>query len=123
MERRYNKRIARAARSARVIVISGVIFGAVSGETSWAQAPKPTAPPAAGKGPAATGTAVQANLSQLMKGILYPSSNVIFAAQSTNPAEVAPAKDPATATDPLLSAYGKWEAVENSGLARMRRAC
>jgi cytochrome c553 len=30
---------------------------------------------------------------------------------------VAPAKDPATATDPLMSSYGKWQAVENSGLA------
>jgi len=34
-----------------------------------------------------------------------------------NPDKVPPAKDPATATDPLASAYGKWTAVENSGLA------
>jgi hypothetical protein len=60
---------------------------------------------------------IQANLGQLMKGILYPASNVIFAAQGTNPAEVKEAKDPAAATDPLMSAYGKWQAVENSGLA------
>jgi len=58
-----------------------------------------------------------ATLAQLMKGILYPSSNVIFAAQGDNPADIRPAKDPATATDPLASAYGKWEAVENAGLA------
>jgi hypothetical protein len=60
---------------------------------------------------------VEATLAQLMKGALYPSSNVIFAAQSQNPAEVAPAKDPSMATDPLASTYGKWEAVENSSLA------
>jgi cytochrome c553 len=42
---------------------------------------------------------------------------VIFAAQDKNPDDVPPAKDPATATDPLASAYGKWAAVENSGLA------
>jgi hypothetical protein len=41
----------------------------------------------------------------------------VFAAQSDNPADVKPAKDPGTATDPLASTYGKWEAVENSSLA------
>lgn len=65
----------------------------------------------------ATSQQPPATLAQLMKGILYPSSNVIFAAQGDNPADVRPAKDPATATDPLASAYGKWEAVENAGLA------
>jgi cytochrome c556 len=69
---------------------------------SAAQAPRPQA---------------EATLAQLMKGILYPASNVIFAAQSDNPADVKPAKDPSAATDPLQSSYGKWEAVENSGLA------
>jgi len=52
-----------------------------------------------------------------MKGILYPSSNVIFAAQSENPADVKPAADPAMATNPLASTYGQWQAVENSALA------
>jgi len=52
-----------------------------------------------------------------MKGILYPASNVIFAAQEQNPADVPPAKDPSTATNPLASSYGKWEAIENSALA------
>ena len=75
-----------------------------------------------GKAPAKAKQTAPANrtpatLAQLMKGILYPSSNVIFAAQGDNPADVRPAKDPATATDPLASAYGKWEAVENAGLA------
>lgn len=60
---------------------------------------------------------VPANLAQLMKGTLYPASNVMFAAQTDNPADVPWAKDPNMATDPLASAYGKWEAVENSGLA------
>jgi hypothetical protein len=52
-----------------------------------------------------------------MEGIMFPASNVIFAAQSENPADVKPAKDPATATDPLEGSYGKWETVENSALA------
>jgi hypothetical protein len=59
----------------------------------------------------------QPNLAQLMKGTLYPESNVVFAAQDVNPADVLHAKDPAMATDLLTSAYGKWEAVENSALA------
>jgi hypothetical protein len=40
-----------------------------------------------------------------MRGILYPASNVIFAAQNDNPADVKPAKDPATATDPLADGW------------------
>ena len=52
-----------------------------------------------------------------MKGVLYPSSNVIFAAQTENPGDVKPAADPAMATNSLASAYGKWQAVENGALA------
>ena len=58
-----------------------------------------------------------ATLAQLMKGIFFTNSNVVFAAQNQNPADVQPAKDPSVATDPLANTYGKWEAVENSGLA------
>jgi hypothetical protein len=81
-----------------------------SAEFSGAQSP-----PA--RGAATPAPQVEATLAQLMRGILYPSSNVIFAAQDQNPADVPPAKDPSTATNPLASTYGKWEAVENSGLA------
>jgi len=75
-----------------------------------AQAPARPAAPAARQ-------QVESNLAQLMKGILFPNSNVIFFAQSDDPAKVPPAKDPALATDPLADTYGKWEAVENSSLA------
>jgi hypothetical protein len=60
---------------------------------------------------------VNATLGQVMKGILFPASNVIFAAQKENPADVRPAKVPSRATDSLDGAYGQWEAVENSALA------
>jgi mono/diheme cytochrome c family protein len=60
---------------------------------------------------------VPATMAQLMKGTLYPESNVVFAAQDTNPADVKHAPDPSMATDPLASQYGKWEAVENNALA------
>jgi hypothetical protein len=62
---------------------------------------------------------VQSNLLQLMRGIFYPASNVVFSAQTDNPADVKPApdKDPSMATDPLASTFGGWLAVENAALA------
>ncbi len=62
-------------------------------------------------------TVVMANLIQLMRGTLFPESNVIFSAQDQNPAKVPPAKDPSLATDPLANTYGQWQAVENAALA------
>jgi hypothetical protein len=59
----------------------------------------------------------EANLAQLMRATFYPQSNVVFASQDTNPADIAHAKDPAMSTDLLTSQYGKWDAVENSALA------
>ena len=73
--------------------------------------------PARGATAAAPATPVPATLMQLMKGTLYPASNVVFAAQDQNPADVPRAKDPNMATDLLASSFGKWEAVENSALA------
>jgi hypothetical protein len=64
-----------------------------------------------------SGEQVEATLAQLMRGTLYPASNVIFAAQNVNPADVPPDKDPGTSLNLLASSYGKWGAVENSGLA------
>jgi len=62
---------------------------------------------------------VQSNLLELMRGILYPASNVVFAAQNDNPADVkpVPGQDPSLATDPLVSTFGGWQAVENAALA------
>jgi hypothetical protein len=88
-----------------------------------AQAPARSAAPAQTKsGVAAPAPRVYANLAQLMRGILFPASNVIFAAQGDNPDDIRPAKDPANATDLLASSYGKWQAVENSALAMSEAA-
>jgi hypothetical protein len=73
--------------------------------------------PARGAAATAPAPPAPATVAQLMKGTLYPASNVVFAAQDLNPAEVPRAKDPNMATDLLASSYGKWEAVENSALA------
>src|SRR5258706_9174969 len=86
-------------------------------QSSNGQSPTPSAAPASkSAGPVAVLPA-SANLSQLMRGILFPNSNVIFAAQSDNPADVKPDPRPSTATNPLAGPFGKWEAVENSALA------
>src|SRR5665213_2210055 len=69
--------------------------------------------------PAAAAMQVQSDLNQLMRGVLYPASNVVFSAQIDNPGDVkfVPGKDPSMATDPLASTFGGWQAVENAALA------
>jgi hypothetical protein len=100
--------------------VAFVICAGLSSTIAPAEPQSAAGTPAPARGAARSGSPAagpDANLGQLMKGVLFPNSNVIFAAQSTNPAEVAPAKDPSLATDPLANAYGKWEAVEDSALA------
>jgi hypothetical protein len=61
---------------------------------------------------------VHADLNQLMRGILYPAANVVFSAQTVNPGELkVPDADPSMATDPLISTFGGWQAIENAALA------
>src|SRR5262249_46789559 len=102
----------RLLRIAFLLVAFAVMTG-FSSNAAAAQTPSrggSQAPPRGGtRTPArggASSAAVGANLGQLMKGILYPNSNVIFAAQGQNPADVKPAPDPSLATDPLASTYG-----------------
>jgi hypothetical protein len=75
------------------------------------------APAAAGGGAAVQQPRVHANMLQLMRGVLYPASNVIFTVQSDDPDSFKPGLRPSTSSDPLTSAYGGWAAVENAGLA------
>lgn len=60
---------------------------------------------------------VPANLAQLMRGILFPNSNVVFAAQRQDPAAIKPDAEPTQSPNPLTSSFGGWQAVENSSLA------
>ncbi len=84
----------------------------------YAQPPAPAGSKAA-KVPAAAAmrSEITADLRQLMRGILFPNSNVIFFAQEDDPARVPPAKDPSLSPNPLASTYGGWTAVENSAKA------
>jgi len=74
-----------------------------------AQSPAP-APAKASKAPSAAALKpeVAADLSELMRGILFPNSD---------PDKVPPAKDPSLSPNPLASTYGGWTAVENSAKA------
>ena len=74
--------------------------------------------PARGSAPAraAAPSKPDANMLQLMRGTLYPASNVLFAAQDDLSKQPAVA-DAATSPNPLTSTYGGWTAVENAGLA------
>lgn len=76
------------------------------------QTPQNTAPQQRAAAPR-----LQANLDQVMRGILFPNANVVFFAQNNDPASVKPTPQPSSATDPLASVYGGWVAVENSSLA------
>lgn len=62
---------------------------------------------------------VQSTLNQLMRGVLYPASNVVFSAQVDDPAhaEPLPGQDPSMATDPTKSTFRGWDAIENAALA------
>jgi hypothetical protein len=78
----------------------------------------------AGRGAAATARPQQpqGTLLQVMRGILFPNSNILFAAQSQDPAAVKKDADPSSAVNPLAGQYGGWEAIENSGIAMAEAA-
>jgi hypothetical protein len=69
--------------------------------------------------PATATQEVHATLNQLMQGVVYPAANVVFYPQLEDPGvrEPAPGNDPAMATDPLVSVFGGWQAIENAALA------
>ena len=100
-----------------LIVVAGFSAAVVAApQRAHAQtAPAATTPKAA---PAAAASApkIEANLMQLMKGILYPAANVIFAAQEDLGKQPKP-EDASTSPNPLTTTYGGWQAVENAALA------
>ena len=94
---------------------------------SWAdawqtKAPATSSAPGISQGKTTPRTDNPATLAQLMQGIMFPNSNVIFASQSKKFTTIAPARDPSAATDPLQGTYGSWQAVENSSLAIVEAA-
>jgi len=108
----------------RFIVLAILILAPAYIGFASAQAPagRGAAPAGRGAAPASQQPRVYANMLQLMRGTLYPQSNVIFTAQVQDPASFKPADHQSTSSDPFTSAYGGWEAVENSGMAMAETA-
>jgi hypothetical protein len=76
--------------------------------------PAQTSPPGAASRPQSQ---VHGDLRQVMRGILFPNSNVVFFAQGNDPAAVPKDADGTTSVNPLAGVYGGWEAIENSSIA------
>ena len=92
----------------------------IAGIAALAACNAPPAPaPSAGTPAAASRpqSQVEGDLRQVMRGILFPNSNVVFLAQGTDPASVPKDADGTTSVNPLASVYGGWEAIENSSIA------
>jgi hypothetical protein len=96
------------------IVIAATSLGdiALAQTPARADAPKTPAPATA----AASAPKIESNLLQLMRGIVYPASNVVFAAQEDFSKQPVP-PDASTSPNPLTTTYGGWTAVENAALA------
>jgi hypothetical protein len=67
--------------------------------------------------PAAAAAEMKGSLNQVMRGILFPNSNVIFDAQDRDPGGEADPNDPTAPAHVFYGTYGGWEAVENASLA------
>lgn len=81
------------------------------------------AQPPAAPAPSAPATKPYGTLAQMMRGIPFPNSNIIFDTQSTDPAAAQkPAEAGAPATQQYSGVYGGWQAVENAALALQETA-
>jgi cytochrome c' len=93
----------------RVLVLGFTL--AVAAALAAAQAPPPRTSSTARSKPAGT-------LAQVMRGIYFPNSNLIFDVQQHDPAAAKkPGESGGAATDTYGSAYSGWEVVENAAIA------
>ena len=99
-----------------VVLVAGIGVVSALGPSAVEGQQAPARGGGRGAGAAAAGPQTHGNMLQVMRGVLFPPSNVVFAAQD-DPATVKPADDPSTSPNPLSSSYGQWTAVENAGIA------
>jgi hypothetical protein len=76
------------------------------------QAPGESTPANPAPAAAAPSLRVEGNLAQVMRGILFPNSNIIFDAQNTDPVEKAKKTE-----SQYGNVYGGWMEVENAAIA------
>ena len=89
----------------RVLVVIALAAAGVSCNTPQAE-------------PAAFTPQPHANLAQVMRGIPFTFSNIVFDAQAQDPgAPRSAAEVTSSATDTFKNVYGGWQEVENSALA------
>lgn len=93
----------RSLRGGEILLVLLALLFALGKASAQAPAPRVASRP-------------DATMLQLMRGILYPASNVLFAAQEDLSKQPVPA-DASTSPNPLTTTYGGWQAVENAGLA------
>ena len=94
----------------RILVFASVLCAGACTATPPTPAPAPATPEVLT--PKVTGT-----LNQVMRGILFPNSNILFDAQDKDPGAPPDPKDPAAAAHPYAGTYGGWERVENASIA------
>ena len=77
-------------------------------------------PPASA--PGASATKPYGSLAQVMRGIPFPNSNIIFDTQSTDPAAAQKPAEGTSASSQFSGVYGGWQAVENAAIALQETA-
>jgi len=104
-------------RFVRVLFAVLIVVGVVGCQQAQ-QTPAPAATASAGPSPQAYGS-----LAEVMRGIPFPNSNIIFDTQTSDPGAVKKPTDKSTtaaaggATGVYSSVYSGWQAVENSAIA------
>ena len=88
----------------RSLILASLLCAALSGSRIVGAQTAPAAP-----------QKVESNLLQLMRGMLFPAANVVFAAQR-DLKRFTPDQEPAISPNLLTSLFGGWEAVENASL-------
>ena len=105
------RKIARVCSAFLIFCVSGTIATYLA-----ASLPGAAALPRKFAGAASSTTKPDANLLQLMRGLMFPQSNVIFAGQM-DVGTISHDALPAISPNPLTSVYGGWQAVESSSIA------
>jgi Cytochrome C' len=77
-------------------------------------------PPAPASG--APGTKPYGSLAQVMRGIPFPNSNIIFDTQTTDPGAAQKPAEGQSASSQFSGVYGGWQAVENASIALQETA-
>src|SRR5262245_13468069 len=103
-----------------LLSFSLAIAAARAAKPASGSAPPQQAAKAAAK-PAATMGKATGNLAQLMRGVMFPNSNLIFDAQTHDPGEAKAKSDSDSSTAGASAAFSNvytgWQVVENAAIA------